>query len=283
VRPFLTVSGLVALVASSGCDTSILVHIVPAPELSMPSYAIIDMYTDSGLSGGDRRVPESGRIALPARYEIPIEDGVDGEARLLTRAYVEPDRWVGEGTGRVYIHPGSQVTVMVLLLPFPLPDCDGDGVPNMIDSCPKTPNPEQRPCEDRTTDGCVSAPDAGAPDARGEAGAKGDAPLPGPDAALCSPAGVATSCDPIAASGCAAGRCYVLKGTGPACVCPEGGADEGGSCSTTTDCKAGHVCAGSSSPGTCRVTCDPQRSDPCGSGASCVPITSIPGYGYCSP
>jgi hypothetical protein len=267
-----------------------LVHIVPAHGLPMPGYAMISMYTDAGKIEGDRRVPESGRLAFPVQHEIPLEDGTDGEARLLVRGYVEPkqfasagDKLIGEGTGRVYIRPGSQVTVTVFLSPLLLPDCDGDGIPNMIDSCPKTPNPGQQPCEDTTADGCIKAPDAGMPDDTSprEASAVFDAP-PRPDAALCSPDGVAASCDPVALTGCAAGFCYVLKSKGPACVCPEGTAGRDKSCSTTTDCEAGHVCAGGSQPGTCRATCDPQKSDACGAGATCVQIASFPSYGYCS-
>ena len=72
--------------------------------------------------------------------------------------------------------------------------------------------------------------------------------------------GIQVDCDPVGLSGCVVGQCYVLKNLGSACVCP-GAVPTGGSCSTTSECAPGNVCAGTEPPGVCRPTCDPDAAD----------------------
>jgi len=104
------------------------------------------------------------------------------------------------------------------------------------------------------------------------------------DQAACSAEGTAASCDPVANVGCGDGACYVVKGKGPACVCPAGSITAGKACDTTIDCAPQHVCAGTQAPGTCRRTCDPAALEAdCPVGMFCQPIDSFPEHGFCKP
>ncbi len=98
---------------------------------------------------------------------------------------------------------------------------------------------------------------------------------------VCSPAGVATSCDPVAQTGCAAGACYMVGGKGKACVCPQGTTPAGGACNTTVECATGFGCQGDQPPGTCRRFCT--TSDTCAGNETCRPITGYPSMGLCVP
>lgn len=98
----------------------------------------------------------------------------------------------------------------------------------------------------------------------------------------CSPDGVLSLCDPVNVKGCYEGTCYLIPFRGVSCVCPVGTAAEGEACNTTVECAPGHVCAGTSPPGTCRRTCDSNTPD-CPTGLQCTPINGFPQYGYCEP
>lgn len=98
----------------------------------------------------------------------------------------------------------------------------------------------------------------------------------------CSPEGVTTSCDPIGATGCDKGDCYVTSTAGVSCVCPAGSVQTGEACNSTPDCAPGNVCAGTAAPGTCRSTCAP-LAPACGTGLKCTFITAYPNFGYCEP
>lgn len=141
--------------------------------------------------------------------------------------------------------------------------------------------------------GCVGRylnPEAGpegsvAADVNGETRPDGPPPTDGPvvatDVGGCSPSGTPTSCDPVLVTGCPSGSCYVTV-NGVVCVCPAGTAATGTACSTTVQCAPGNVCAGSSAPGLCRKTCDPQAAQ-CGSGETCTAIKGYTQVGYCEP
>lgn len=103
-----------------------------------------------------------------------------------------------------------------------------------------------------------------------------------PDGAHCSATGVPTWCNPLEDTGCLAGHCYVIKDQGPSCVCTPGTAQSGEACNTTTDCAAGHVCAGTSPPGVCRKNCDP-NIPVCAADEKCTAIQTFYNYGYCEP
>ena len=99
---------------------------------------------------------------------------------------------------------------------------------------------------------------------------------------VCSPNGIATTCDPIAGTGCKAGSCYPAKG-GFACVCPAGTAASGEPCGTSKECLPGRVCVGATAPGVCRPVCDPGAST-CPASSDCTAITGYGGkLGYCDP
>jgi hypothetical protein len=106
---------------------------------------------------------------------------------------------------------------------------------------------------------------------------KDDSPSSG---SSCSLTGTPADCDPVTASGCSSGDCYLLPDKGASCVCPGGTAAEGDSCSTTADCAPGHVCAGTSPPGVCRPLCAPDNDD-CPAGTRCIFIDVHPDFGYC--
>ena len=306
----------VLLALLGGCDsTKVRVHLLPAEELSLPDYVILDLFTEEGLQEGDRKVPKSaiedGVIRFPTNVTYEIPDGVDGEARVFVRGFQFVERWVGEGVGRARIDPGKEVTVTITLTPTRLPDCDGDRVPDVIDNCPTTSNPDQVACTPSNVDGCVAldgapVPDAGVPDTHNpdvEAGADLEAKdlavdarsdsqpvdarppdtAPTPDTKpVCTPTGVPTACEPITVTGCAAGACY-LTTVGTACVCPAGTQGPGLTCVTTTDCTPGHVCVGTAPPGVCRKMCDSGTSKPCPGSEVCIQITLHPMFGYCEP
>ena len=98
----------------------------------------------------------------------------------------------------------------------------------------------------------------------------------------CSASGIAASCDPIGATGCDKGDCYVTAGVGVSCVCPAGSAKAGEPCNSTPDCAPGNVCAGTKAPGVCRSTCAP-IGPVCDTGLKCTFIDDFPNFGYCEP
>ena len=116
----------------------------------------------------------------------------------------------------------------------------------------------------------------------GTTGTRGDGAADGFGPANCSPTGKPAWCNPIQDTGCVGGHCYVIKDQGTSCVCPQGSAGTGESCNTTTECVAGHVCAGTQPPGVCRANCDPKIPD-CPAGMKCTPIQYYWDYGFCEP
>jgi hypothetical protein len=147
--------------------------------------------------------------------------------------------------------------------------------------------------------GCFVTPDEALwkrrAEARREVGPEASAADLGVDAAMpqdaaaeggnCSAAGNPWPCDPVDLTGCAQGSCYVLPTLGQACVCVAGILNEGSPCNTTTLCKPGTLCAGTSPPGICRRVCradtDASVASVCPSGWFCRYLTQHPSFGYC--
>lgn len=121
----------------------------------------------------------------------------------------------------------------------------------------RPPPPQER--------GELSAPEASASDV------KRDAPL-------CSIAGRPAGCDPVAATGCPAGVCYLIHGQGPSCVCPPGTGAALTPCRTGIDCLPGLVCAEKPTP-VCRRLCTSQQG--CAATERCEAILEFRGFGYC--
>lgn len=107
-------------------------------------------------------------------------------------------------------------------------------------------------------------------------------PKPDVNPGVCSPAGVAANCDPVAQTGCVAGACYMVAGKGKACVCPQGTTPAGGACNTTAECASGYGCAGDAPPGSCRRFCT-ATSNNCAGNETCKAITAFPSVGMCIP
>ena len=65
-----------------------------------------------------------------------------GEARVDAAGWTA-GAMIGDAAGRVPVISGQEMPLGLRLGPSPLPDADGDGVPDVIDNCPSTPNPDQ--------------------------------------------------------------------------------------------------------------------------------------------
>ncbi len=107
-----------------------------------------------------------------------------------------------------------------------------------------------------------------------------EASLPIEAGGPCSQTGTKWGCDPISGTGCKPGSCYLLKETGPACVCSGGGIATGASCEATIQCAVGNVCQGATLPGTCRKICNPSSAQPCPTG-TCASVEGFPQFGLC--
>lgn len=135
---------IVALAACRSTPTSVLLTIEAATGLPTPDELRLDLFDPGGPAVKDRRLPESGAPALPDDVVLfPKESS--GLVRILVRA-LAGGAAVGQGATSVELKSGAQVKATVMVRAGALPDRDGDGVPDEIDSCPDLPNPEQGSC-----------------------------------------------------------------------------------------------------------------------------------------
>jgi hypothetical protein len=183
IRRVWIVAGLLLL----GCKevpTSVLVEIAAAPGVSLDELRLT-IYEPGGQAVRDRRLPEQGTAKVPS--SVVLYPRGEGVLRLLVRA-----RLVGAQTGEdatsVTVVRAAQARAFLLLRPGSLPDGDGDGVPDLIDSCPSLANPAQGPC---APVGDAPVGDAGrdgpGPDAPVDQGAAERRDGPGADRALDAP------------------------------------------------------------------------------------------------
>ena len=149
---------VVALPACKSTPTSVLLTIEAATGLPTPDELRLDVFNPGGSAVKDRRLPESGAPALPDDVVLfPKESS--GLVRILVRALAGGAE-VGQGVTSVELESGAQVKATVTVHAGALPDRDGDGIPDEIDSCPDLPNPEQGPCNlDAGADMGDAAPD----------------------------------------------------------------------------------------------------------------------------
>ncbi len=109
----------------------------------------------------DRRLPPEGAPILPGEVVLypPTESG---SLRILARG-LKAGAVAAEGTETVTLVAGAQTRATLTLQAGRLPDRDGDGIPDAVDSCPDLPNPGQGPC---TSDARAEARRDAAVDAR---------------------------------------------------------------------------------------------------------------------
>ncbi len=94
-----------------------------------------------------------GSSRLPGDVVVMLSAGA-GEARAFAVATVGGSI-VGSAVGRVPVVPGQEMPLGLQLVAGQLPDSDGDGVPDVIDNCPNTPNPDQASASgDNVGDAC---------------------------------------------------------------------------------------------------------------------------------
>lgn len=167
--------GFLLLLVLSACEqdapTTVLLRIESGTVTEQPERLALTVLAAEGLLL-ERRVPAQGAPTLPGEVVLyPDREG--GELRLWVRAFAL-DTELGSGVTRVTLVRQQQTPATVTLAATPLPDRDGDGVPDEIDNCPDWPNPEQEPCP--TEGGPGDASDGGQPDLRHDAAPDGPKP-----------------------------------------------------------------------------------------------------------
>lgn len=177
------VAGLLLL----GCKevpTSVLVEIVAAPPVSLDELRLT-IFEPGGQAVRDRRLPEQGTATVPS--SVVLYPRGEGVLRLLCRARLAGAQ-TGEDATSVTVVRGAQVRAFLQLRAGSLPDGDGDGVPDLIDSCPTLANPAQGPCAPGDAPGGDARLDGPRPDAPVDLGAAERRDGPGADRALDGPA-----------------------------------------------------------------------------------------------
>lgn len=173
---------LAALMA--GCDekplTGYLLDIrTPPPEDQIPTTISVQCLKPGGFCLKNFSYPDSGqklsykennRLATIA---INVQSDLDKPRRLWVRGRVGTETVAESATFLEDAVEGKQHEIVVLMSWGRLPDLDGDLVPDKIDDCPRTPDPDQ--------DGACNEVDAATPD-----------PIEKLDAATPSDAGVDT-------------------------------------------------------------------------------------------
>ncbi|MFZ5446593.1 MAG: hypothetical protein ACOZQL_41785, partial [Myxococcota bacterium] len=142
-----------------GCKevpTSALLEVSAAPGLSVDELRL-SVYEESGVTVSGQRLPASGAARLPDSVVLYARQP-GGSLRVQVLGF-HKSALAGEGATRIPLVAGAQVRAAIQLIAGRLPDADGDGVPDAIDSCPTLANPSQQRC---ASDARVDAlPDAG--------------------------------------------------------------------------------------------------------------------------
>jgi hypothetical protein len=131
---------LVGLLVVAGCgETSALLEVSVAAGLASPRTLRLTAFATAGRLHAPALlpVPNGGLPGTVSLRHLPtpsvrlLVDGLDASGALASQA-----------TLVLPLASGSQSQGIVVLT-SPLPDRDGDGVPDAIDNCPSTPNPDQ--------------------------------------------------------------------------------------------------------------------------------------------
>ncbi|MCK5800837.1 MAG: hypothetical protein KAI47_26800 [Deltaproteobacteria bacterium] len=141
--------------------TTVLLNIDANPAIA-PRSLLLWLYDTSGRVIDAQRLPAKGDVVLPGAVVLypPADRGL---LRILVRGVDDQNARIGEGVTQVMPQVGQQVHAAIHLSPTTLPDADGDGVPDAIDTCPRQPNPLQKPCTE----------DASSPETRHDIGPDG--------------------------------------------------------------------------------------------------------------
>lgn len=260
--------GLVlALACCRTTPATVLVHVRAEAGMPFPDELRLSVLGAGGFELQDRRLPEQGQPQLPGDVVL-YPKAAGSPLRLWVRGTAKGVR-VGEGTASVTPLDGKQVDATVLLRAAALPDADGDGVPDAIDSCPALPNPKQGVCP--VVDGGADA----RPDGPAEGGpADLHRDLSGDRAPVTCLGDL--DCDdknPCTSDRCDGGSCqHTAEKEGQSC-------DDGNPCTQTTRCTAG-LCGGGA-PVTCPASGNPCKPLVCDPASGCVP-KALPDGSGCS-
>lgn len=185
IRRSLLWGAVAALASCSAEDATLLrVRVIGASAIASVTSLEVTVFGDRGLATSRRVSPPGGRGTLDLPRSVDIFPPRPGTLRLLVSGY-RGAKVIGQGTATAVVQVQQTTDVAVTLSAGTLPDRDGDGVPDAIDSCARQANPDQ--------DKRCSAGDAGlagdgpAGDGGGVAvdtRPRSDRSTPGPDATV---------------------------------------------------------------------------------------------------
>jgi hypothetical protein len=289
---------LAAAVTATGCGKTttqvesgaVLLDLSVASGVTTPDELRIWVYDDSGALWNDVRVPDSGALAPESATHLGsvlIQPGAaQGALRIQVRGLAATAR---VADGALSLPAATRGKVAMVLDGAAPPDGDGDGVPDPIDDCPATANPEQHGCpgggdvaQDAGTD---TAPDTGtdAPSRMDGGPDATDAPL-GCDAtgACYRPLGaVCTDAAQCASTFCVDGVCCANACVGPCrscnqpsndgtCLAYAQGMDPAGECTSGLTCNGAGACG--PAPG------GPKKNgELCSAGSECMSTFCVDG------
>jgi hypothetical protein len=222
-----------ALLALAGCsDGPTTVRMSVAAPAGMSADAILlTVYDRNGVVIAGRSLGSSRQ--LPGDVLVLVSPHA-GEARAHVLAW-SAGAFVGEAANRVPVVPDHEGLLSLMLSSTPLPDEDGDGVPDNIDNCPTVANPDQLSSfGDTLGDACNAGGQAGGggtdPGDLGAPGSSGDLGGPGDDGGIVVTAphcgdgnvdpgeqcdsGAANSDDPAATTATCTSQCRRRAGCG---------------------------------------------------------------------
>jgi hypothetical protein len=258
---------------------ALLLSLSTAPGATAPDELRISVYDDTGVLWKDARVPAAGALVPESGSRLGtvlVQPGAtSGNLRLFVRGLVAGAHTLD---GVLVVQPAERARGRfdLTLDPALSVDDDADGVPNSIDDCPSTSDPDQRGCgsNDGGADGDSDGP--GNPDDGGEADGASD----GPAVDVCGdggcdrPLGVACSVELQCTSGfCVDGVCCASACTGPCRSCNQPNMD--GMClayqqgtDPNRECTTGLTCNGVGSCGPPPAG-SKARGELCGAGSEC--------------
>lgn len=246
------VAPALALVALAGCGggpTTVLMS-VAAPSGMTADTIAITVFDRNGVVIDNRGLGSSAKLPGSVLVLMSPDAGV---ARALVMA-TSGGMFVGEAIGTVPVLPSEKGLLTLLLSTTPLPDADGDGVPDTIDNCPSVPNPDQQSTYGSSLgDACNGSSDGAAGGHHGGDAGAGPVDLGMPTSDLGSDGGVVVS----------------------APRCGDGTVDSGEQCDTGA--------ANSDDPASTTATCTSQcrHRATCGSVAGALGAKIDPASGHC--